>query len=57
MPKTRPLRNNEHDMFVDLFETLNEAKPVDGTLRQRLRAFFQDYPLDSIRIADGDLLR
>uniref|UniRef100_A0AB74UNJ0 Uncharacterized protein n=1 Tax=Caulobacter phage BL57 TaxID=3348355 RepID=A0AB74UNJ0_9VIRU len=57
MPKTRPLRANEREMFEELFETLNDARPVEGMLRQRLRAFFQDYPMSHIRIADGELLR
>lgn len=57
MPKTRPLRAHERQMFEDLAEALNNAEAVEGMLRQRLRAFFQDYPLTDIRIADGELLR
>lgn len=49
---SRPLRANERAMFEKLHDTLDAGEPVEGELRQRLRAFFQDYPLDQIRLAD-----
>lgn len=50
--RTRPLRPDEAGAFNALRESLDEQKPLGHAWARRLRVFFQDHPVEDLRVEE-----